>query len=178
MNVCIAHCQLSFGEPYSHTPTPCLVSRKSFEFLRDRQRNCQHQLAPRKSLKCAELSVPFAAGISAWIQAGIAEVCFNLNNDLRSQTEPGTFLRVTPLNMRPFHPSDRSPAFRQDICWEICVNILCDVVLTEPESENTCHRKAVQRNTAWKYEKNRRRNASGSVFSHISGKGQWNRLFE
>lgn len=144
MNAYIAHCQLSFGGPHSpHSHTPPRLSRESFEFLRDRQRNCQHQLAPRKSLKRAELSVPFAASISAWIQAGIAEVCFNLNNDLRSQTEPGTFLRVTPLNMRPFHPGDRFPAFQQDICWEICVNILCGVVLAEPKLENTCHRKAV-----------------------------------
>ena len=112
MNAYIAYCQLSSGEPHSpHSHTLPRLSRESFEFLRDRQRNCQHQLALRKSLKCAELSVPFAASISAWIQAGIAEVCFNLNNDLRSQTEPGTFLRVTPLNMRPSNPSDKSLRF-------------------------------------------------------------------
>lgn len=114
-----------FSSPPPRARTYRLVSRKSFEFLRDRQRNCQPQLVRGKSLKCTELLGPFAAGISAWIQAWIAEVCFNLNNDLQSQTEQRTFLRVTPLNMCPFHPGDRSPCLTECLLGKLWEYVVC-----------------------------------------------------
>lgn len=40
----------------------------------------------------------------------ITEVCSDLNNDWRSQTEQRTFLCVATLNMCPFCGGDRFPA--------------------------------------------------------------------
>lgn len=60
-----------------------------------------------ESLECTELSGPFAASISARIQAWIAEVCFNLNNDVQSRTQQRTLLCVTPLKACTRHPGNR-----------------------------------------------------------------------
>ena len=109
------------NSPYSHTHAAS-SHFESFEFLRDRQRNCQHQRARWKSLKHTELLVPFAAGISAWIRAWITEVCFNLNNDLQSQTEQRTFLRVTPVNMCPFRSGDSSLRLTECLLGKVVEN--------------------------------------------------------
>lgn len=41
----------------------------------------------RKWLGCADLSLPFAASIGAWTEAGLTELCSNLSNDLQSRSE-------------------------------------------------------------------------------------------
>ena len=110
----------------------CLIPTLPHRALsRDTLRDCCHQCAQRKSLKCTELLGPFALSISAWIQAWITEVCFSLNNDLKSQTEQGTFLRVTSLNTCPFHRSDRSLILTDCLQRKSCGCVLCAVVHTK-----------------------------------------------
>lgn len=116
---------LALSHTHARAHTLCRLL-KSFEFLRDRQRNCQHQRAWRKSLRCTELLVPFAVSVSAWdTGAWIAEVCFNLNNDLQSQTEQRTFLRVSPLNMCPFHSGDSSLRLTECLLGKLWKYLTC-----------------------------------------------------